>query len=120
MWETVLHVRALCDSVCRLLTPQVEKYRGQSFIMDDDLGDLGDIMGEDYAHGYDDAEGDPNVKPKVRLTPCCCACRTAAWIVWLTRQGLAAGSVGAPTRARVCFWLEKILRRLLFVALRPA
>jgi len=39
--------------------------------MDDDLGDLDDIMGDDYAHGYDDAEGDPNIKPKVLSLPCC-------------------------------------------------
>jgi len=37
--------------------------------MDDDLGDLDDIMGDDYAHGYDDAEGDPNIKPKPSTPP---------------------------------------------------
>eukprot|EP00035_Acanthoeca_spectabilis_P021302 m.437476 g.437476 ORF g.437476 m.437476 type:complete len:550 (-) comp18116_c0_seq1:3555-5204(-) len=30
---------------------------------DDDLGDLSAIMGEDYGHGFDDGDGDPNVKP---------------------------------------------------------
>eukprot|EP00039_Didymoeca_costata_P018522 m.333796 g.333796 ORF g.333796 m.333796 type:complete len:599 (+) comp17225_c0_seq1:231-2027(+) len=37
--------------------------------MDDDLGDLGEIMGEDYDHGYDDGKGDPNVKPKPAAPP---------------------------------------------------
>ena len=55
--------------------------------MDDDLGDLDDIMGDDYQHGYDESAGDPNVKPKVTpqlllrsLSPfaaeCCCVART--------------------------------------------
>lgn len=33
--------------------------------MDDDLGDLSELMGEDYKHGGAEDEGDPNVKPKV-------------------------------------------------------
>jgi len=32
--------------------------------LEDELGDLGDMMGDDYDHGYDDSNGDPNVKPK--------------------------------------------------------
>ena len=36
--------------------------------MDDDLGDLDDMMGDDYA-GYDDSKGDPNVKPKSAPPP---------------------------------------------------
>jgi len=36
--------------------------------MDDDLGDLDDMMGDDYA-GYDDSKGDPNVKPKPAPPP---------------------------------------------------
>jgi len=35
----------------------------------DDLGDLGDVMGDDYQHGYDDSKGDPNVKPKPAKGP---------------------------------------------------
>eukprot|EP00038_Savillea_parva_P030364 m.77341 g.77341 ORF g.77341 m.77341 type:complete len:578 (-) comp9128_c1_seq1:1160-2893(-) len=31
--------------------------------VDDDLGDLAAIMGDDYGHGFKDGEGDPNVKP---------------------------------------------------------
>eukprot|EP00041_Stephanoeca_diplocostata_P016164 m.315630 g.315630 ORF g.315630 m.315630 type:complete len:580 (+) comp20278_c0_seq1:131-1870(+) len=40
--------------------------------MDDDLGDLSEIMGDDYAHGYDggdDDQGDPNIKPKRAPAP---------------------------------------------------
>lgn len=36
---------------------------------DDDLGDLSAVMGDDYGHGYDDDEGDPNVKPKTANAP---------------------------------------------------
>ena len=33
-------------------------------IMDDDLGDLGDMMGNDFS-SYDTSKCDPNIKPKV-------------------------------------------------------
>jgi len=36
---------------------------------DDSLGDLSAVMGEDYSHGYDDADGDPNVKPRTAPPP---------------------------------------------------
>lgn len=36
---------------------------------DDSLGDLSAVMGEDYSHGYDDADGDPNVKPRAAPPP---------------------------------------------------
>jgi len=36
---------------------------------DDDLGDLSAVMGDDYGHGYDDSDGDPNVKPKKAAAP---------------------------------------------------
>lgn len=48
--------------------------------MDDDLGDLDDIMGDDYQHGYDESAGDPNVKPKVRRTACMPLCKPEAWL----------------------------------------
>mmetsp|Transcript_30150 Transcript_30150/g.79171 ORF Transcript_30150/g.79171 Transcript_30150/m.79171 type:complete len:494 (-) Transcript_30150:12-1493(-) len=37
--------------------------------MDDDLGDLDELMGDDYHHGGDAEEGDPNVKPKPAPAP---------------------------------------------------
>lgn len=35
----------------------------------DSLGDLSAVMGDDYGHGYQDEDGDPNVKPKVPPAP---------------------------------------------------
>lgn len=35
----------------------------------DSLGDLAAVMGDDYGHGFDDSDGDPNVKPKKPPAP---------------------------------------------------
>lgn len=35
----------------------------------DSLGDLSEIMGEDYGHGFQADEGDPNIKPKAVAAP---------------------------------------------------
>lgn len=36
---------------------------------DDDLGDLSEIIGEDYRGGGDFDDGDPNIKPRVSQPP---------------------------------------------------